>query len=114
MMAVLTSFSIGFVLFVFFLVFRDNAAYLFTKSVDVAEAVAGLSPFLAITLLLNSVQPVLSGVANGSGQQGIVAYVNLGSYYLVGIPLGVLLGYVLKLQVQVSFFPSLFLFVSVQ
>lgn len=100
LMAVLTSFSIGFVLFVFFLVFRDNAAYLFTNSVDVAKAVSSLSPLLALTLLLNSVQPVLSGVANGAGMQGIVAYVNLGSYYLVGIPLGVLLGYVLKLQVQ--------------
>ncbi|KAL1553901.1 protein DETOXIFICATION 21-like isoform X2 [Salvia divinorum] len=46
------------------------------------------------------VQPVLSGVANGAGQQGIVAYVNLASYYLIGLPLGVILGYVLKLQVE--------------
>ncbi|KAH6819309.1 MATE efflux family protein [Perilla frutescens var. frutescens] len=105
-MTVLTSFSIGLVLFVFFLLFKENAAYMFTKSEEVAEAVARLSPLLAFTLLLNSVQPVLSGkpassgVANGAGQQGIVAYVNLGSYYLVGIPLGVLLGYVFKLQVQ--------------
>lgn len=99
-MTVLTSFSIGLVLFVFFLLFRENAAYLFTKSEAVAEAVARLSPLLAFSLLLNSVQPVLSGVANGAGQQGIVAYVNLGSYYLIGIPLGVILGYVFKLQVQ--------------
>ncbi|GFQ05973.1 protein transparent testa 12 [Phtheirospermum japonicum] len=77
-------------------------AYFFTKSEDVAEAVASLSPLLAFTILLNGVQPVLSGVANGAGRQGIVAYVNLGSYYLIGIPLGVILGYVIKLQVQVS------------
>lgn len=43
------------------------------------------------------------GVANGAGQQGIVAYVNLGSYYLIGLPLGILLGYVFNLQVEVSF-----------
>ena len=41
-------------------------------------------------------------VANGTGQQGIVAYVNLASYYLIGLPLGVILGYVFKLQVEVS------------
>ena len=41
-------------------------------------------------------------MANGAGQQGIVAYVNLASYYLIGLPLGVILGYVLKLQVEVS------------
>lgn len=33
------------------------------------------------------------GVAIGSGWQGLVAYVNIGSYYLIGVPLGVLLGW---------------------
>lgn len=42
------------------------------------------------------------GVASGAGKQSRVAYVNLGSYYLIGIPLGVILGYVVKLQVEVS------------
>ncbi|XP_047938934.1 protein DETOXIFICATION 21-like [Salvia hispanica] len=100
LMAVGTSFSIGLVLFVCFLVFREKAAYAFTNSEEVAGVVARLSPLLAFTLLLNSVQPVLSGVANGTGQQGIVAYVNLASYYLIGLPLGVILGYVFKLQVE--------------
>ncbi|KAL8460122.1 hypothetical protein ACS0TY_031872 [Phlomoides rotata] len=99
-MIVLTSFAIAFALFVFFLVFRDRAAYMFTKNQSVAEAVARLSPLLAFSLLLNGIQPVLTGVANGTGRQGVVAYVNLGSYYLIGIPLGVVLGYVFKLQVQ--------------
>ena len=61
LMAVGTSFSIGLVLFVCFLVFRENAAYAFTNSEEVAGAVARLSPLLAFSLLLNSVQPVLSG-----------------------------------------------------
>ena len=43
------------------------------------------------------------GFANGTGQQGIVAYVNLASYYLIGLPLGILLGYVFNLEVEVSF-----------
>lgn len=124
LVAVLTSLSIGLVLLVLFLIFRENAAYLFTNSEEVAKAFARLSPLLAFALLLNSVHPVLTGdpassvqrttkkpmiisfyagVATGAGQQGMVAYVNLGSYYLVGIPLGVLLGYVFKLQVWVSF-----------
>lgn len=42
-----------------------------------------------------------AGVANGSGQQGTVAYVNLGCYYLIGIPLGVVLGFIIKLKVEV-------------
>ncbi|KAJ0975417.1 hypothetical protein J5N97_017382 [Dioscorea zingiberensis] len=88
------SFFIGFVLFVAFLFFRGSLAYIFTDSPKVASAVADLSPLLAVSILLNSVQPVLSGVAVGAGWQSVVAYVNITCYYLIGIPLGVLLGYV--------------------
>lgn len=56
-----TSFTIGFVLFLFFLALRGNLAYLFTTSEEVVKAVADLSPLLALSILLNSVQPVLSG-----------------------------------------------------
>ena len=34
------------------------------------------------------------GVARGSGWQHLGAYVNLGAFYLVGIPVGALLGFV--------------------
>jgi MATE family multidrug resistance protein len=59
---VITSFLIGFVLFVLFLFFRGSLAYIFTESRAVADAVADLSPLLAFSILLNSVQPVLSGM----------------------------------------------------
>ncbi|VAI04102.1 unnamed protein product [Triticum turgidum subsp. durum] len=97
---VITSFFIGFVLFVFFLFFRGNIAYMFTESRAVAGAVADLSPLLAFSILLNSVQPVLSGVAVGAGWQSAVAYVNITSYYMIGIPLGVVLGYIVGFQVK--------------
>ncbi|WJZ92403.1 hypothetical protein VitviT2T_011399 [Vitis vinifera] len=99
-MTVITSFAIGFIFFIFFLFFRGRLAYIFTDSHDIAEAVADLSPLLACSLLLNSVQPVLSGVAVGAGLQSIVACVNVASYYLVGIPIGVVLGYTMNLQVK--------------
>ncbi|CAN1261992.1 Protein DETOXIFICATION 21 [Linum perenne] len=79
---------------------RGKVAYLFTESSEVVDAVADLSPFLAFSILLNSIQPVLSGVAIGSGWQSIVAYVNIACYYLVGIPVGVVLGYVFDMQVK--------------
>ena len=37
----------------------------------------------------------------GAGRQGVVAYVNIGCYYLIGIPVGAILGYVAKLEVKV-------------
>ncbi|XP_075638313.1 protein DETOXIFICATION 21-like isoform X2 [Castanea sativa] len=96
----LTSFAIGFVLFLFFLIFRGRVAYLFTENEEVALAFANMSPFLAVSVLLNSIQPVLSGVAIGAGLQSIVAYVNLTAYYLVGIPVGAVLGFVFDMEVK--------------
>ncbi|XP_011070199.1 protein DETOXIFICATION 21-like [Sesamum indicum] len=97
---VLISFALGFLLFVFFLFFRERLAHIFTNDHNVATEVGRLSPLFAFTILLNSIQPVLSGVAVGAGWQSVVVYVNLACYYLIGIPTGVLLGYVIKLQVE--------------
>lgn len=61
MVVAATSLSIGFVLFIAFLFFRGVVSYVFTDSFAVSRAVAHLSPLLAFSILLNSVQPVLSG-----------------------------------------------------
>lgn len=37
-------------------------------------------------------------MARGSGWQHIGAYINLGAYYLVGIPVALLLGFVMHLK----------------
>ncbi|KAK8709974.1 hypothetical protein V6N13_145319 [Hibiscus sabdariffa] len=66
----------------------------------VLEAVSRLSLLLAFTVLLNSVQPILSGVAVGSGWQSYVAYINLGCYYLIGVPFGFLMGWGFNLGVM--------------
>lgn len=42
-----------------------------------------------------------SGVAVGCGWQAFVAYVNIGCYYLVGIPVGCLLGFKFDLGAKV-------------
>ncbi|XP_077226399.1 protein DETOXIFICATION 20-like [Tasmannia lanceolata] len=95
-----TSLAIGVVFFVLFLVFGKAISYVFTSSEEVAEEVSSLRVYVAFSVLLNSIQPVLSGVALGAGWQSIVAYINIGCYYVIGIPLGLLLGYLTSLQVR--------------
>ncbi|XP_017977977.1 PREDICTED: protein DETOXIFICATION 40 [Theobroma cacao] len=89
----LVSFVIAVVEAVVVLALRDVISYAFTEGETVAKAVSDLCPFLAVTLILNGVQPVLSGVAVGCGWPAFVAYVNVGCYYVVGIPLGCVLGF---------------------
>ncbi|CAN6879109.1 unnamed protein product [Brassica oleracea var. botrytis] len=79
---------------------RDYVGYIFTSDTTVAKAVSELCPFLAVTILLNGIQPVLSGVAVGCGWQTFVAYVNVGCYYVVGIPIGCVLGFTFNLQAK--------------
>ncbi|KAG2547730.1 protein DETOXIFICATION 40-like [Panicum virgatum] len=87
------SFILSVIISVIILLCRDYISYIFTEGDDVSRAVSRLTPLLAFTLILNGIQPVLSGVAVGCGWQAFVAYVNVGCYYIVGIPLGCLLGF---------------------
>ncbi|XP_062106117.1 protein DETOXIFICATION 40 [Humulus lupulus] len=91
------SFIISVIAAIAVLALRDVISYAFTDGETVAAAVSDLCPLLSLTLLLNGVQPVLSGVAVGCGWQTLVAYINVGSYYVVGVPLGSLLGFYFKL-----------------
>ncbi|VAI09713.1 unnamed protein product [Triticum turgidum subsp. durum] len=95
----LTSLVIGLFFWVLIMGLHDKLALIFTSSAVVLDAVNNLAILLAFTILLNSIQPVLSGVAVGSGWQSAVAYVNIGSYYLIGVPMGVLLGWLFNLGV---------------
>lgn len=87
------SFVISIIAAIVVLSLRDVISYVFTEGEIVANAVSDLCPLLSLTLLLNGIQPVLSGVAVGCGWQSFVAYVNVGCYYIIGVPLGALLGF---------------------
>lgn len=91
------SFIISVAAAIIVMILRHVISYGFTEGERVAEAVSDLCPLLALTLILNGIQPVLSGVAVGCGWQALVAYINVGCYYVVGIPLGSLLGFYFKL-----------------
>ncbi|KAJ8513077.1 hypothetical protein OPV22_003511 [Ensete ventricosum] len=90
---VTTSLIISLFVSVLVMLLRTPLSKLYTNSTDVIKAVINLTPLLAISIFLNGVQPILSGVAIGSGWQAIVAYVNVGAYYLVGLPIGCVLGF---------------------
>ncbi|KAL8468695.1 hypothetical protein ACS0TY_031766 [Phlomoides rotata] len=87
-----TSFIISVIFAIATLIFRHKVSYAFTGGKAVSDAVSDLAPLLAAAIVLNGIQPVLSGVAVGCGWQAFVAYVNVGCYYVVGIPLGTVAG----------------------
>lgn len=98
--AIATTTVIGFFFSLICLVFSRKVAHLFTSNDEVIESVTSLSVLLAFSVLLNGFQAVLSGVAVGAGRQAVVAYINIICYYFIGLPVGVLLGYVADLKVK--------------
>lgn len=124
--------------FVLALAFGHNIwIQLFSSSSKIKEEFASLTPFLAISILLDAVQGVLSGlyssfccdmccicilifnlkflvrkiivfnivgVTRGCGWQHLAAYVNLVTFYLIGLPISCLLGFKTNLQSKVKVF----------
>nr|QBM79449.1 MATE19 [Rehmannia glutinosa] len=97
---VISSFLMALLISIALLIFQKQYPSLFSESSEVQQVVYELTPLLAFCIVLNNVQPALSGVAIGAGWQALVAYVNIACYYLFGIPLGLILGYSLKKGVQ--------------
>ncbi|KAL9154855.1 hypothetical protein ABFS82_10G144800 [Erythranthe guttata] len=96
----ITSVTIGLLFWIICLVFGKKLGYLFTNEEEVAKYVSDLSPLLAFSVLLNGIYPVLSGVAVGAGLQTRVAIINFVCFYVIGLPIGAVLGYVFQFQVK--------------
>ncbi|KAK7309731.1 hypothetical protein RJT34_06693 [Clitoria ternatea] len=98
--AVITSSVVGLSQSLFLVIFRNQFPWLFSNSDEVNKLVVELTPMLALCIIINNVQPVLSGVAVGAGWQIAVAYVNIACYYILGVPLGLILGFKFHLGVK--------------
>ncbi|XP_073065341.1 protein DETOXIFICATION 14-like isoform X1 [Primulina eburnea] len=80
--------------------FRHVFGYAFSNEKEVVNYLQEISPFVCLLLFMDCIQAVLSvlGVARGSGWQHLGAYVNLGAYYLAGLPMAAVLGFALHLR----------------
>ncbi|KAI3501800.1 hypothetical protein L1887_29825 [Cichorium endivia] len=98
--ATLTSLLIGLLCTTILLVYRKQYPVFFTSNLEVMQLVEELTSLLGVSIIITSIQFALSGVAIGAGWQTTVAYMNIGSYFLFGIPLGLLLGFGLDMGIK--------------
>ncbi|XP_057843562.2 protein DETOXIFICATION 33 isoform X2 [Cryptomeria japonica] len=92
--------TFGTIFFTCIIIARHDIASIFTSNAIVGHMVYELSILLAFTLLINSAQPVFSGVAVGAGWQRYAAIVNIVCYYFIGVPISALLAFKCNLQVK--------------
>ncbi|KAJ7970314.1 Protein DETOXIFICATION [Quillaja saponaria] len=88
----------GILVFSLLILIRNLWGHAFSNAKEVVKYVASLMPLLASVAFLDSIQTTISGIARGCGWQKLGAFVNLGSYYLVGVPLAVVLAFVAHLK----------------
>ncbi|KAK8973562.1 hypothetical protein V6N11_030752 [Hibiscus sabdariffa] len=80
------------------LAFGHNVwATFFTRSSLIVHQFASFIPLLVISITFDSFQGILSAVTRGCGWQHLAVWVNLGTYYFIGIPIACHLGFVLQL-----------------
>ncbi|KAG8662504.1 hypothetical protein MANES_01G113500v8 [Manihot esculenta] len=72
--------------------------YAFSNDKEVVDYVTEVAPLLCLSVIVDSLLAVLCGIARGCGWQRIGAFINLGAYYFVGLPLSVVLCFVLHLR----------------
>ncbi|CAJ2637723.1 unnamed protein product [Trifolium pratense] len=70
----------------------------FSNVHEVVSYVTSLTPILAIAACLDAFQSTLQAVVRGCGWQKLGTFVNLGFFYLAGIPLSVVLAFVVHMK----------------
>lgn len=77
---------------------RRVFGYTFSNEKEVVDYVTAMAPLVCLSVIMDSLQGVLSGVARGCGWQHIGAYVNLAAFYLFGIPIAAILGFLVNMR----------------
>ncbi|XP_078177318.1 MATE efflux family protein [Carex rostrata] len=99
--ATIVSFFLASVLALLAMVFtvsvRNQWGRLFTNDIEILKLTASALPIAGICELGNFPQTTGCGVLRGSARPAVGANINLGSFYLVGMPVAVLLGFTAKM-----------------
>ncbi|KAI5401312.1 protein DETOXIFICATION 12 isoform X2 [Lathyrus oleraceus] len=72
---------------------RHVYGYVFSNDKEVIDYATVMAPLVSISVILDSIQGVLTGIARGCGWQHLGVYVNLGAFYLCGIPVAAALAF---------------------
>ncbi|KAL4320592.1 hypothetical protein AHAS_Ahas14G0025900 [Arachis hypogaea] len=90
---------------------RNVWGHVYSNDVQVVRHVGLMLPILAASNFLDGLQGVLSGIVRGCKKQKMGAFINLGSYYVVGVPSAIVLAFVLHLETKGLWFGIICAFV---
>ncbi|KAK8479677.1 hypothetical protein V6N12_033000 [Hibiscus sabdariffa] len=89
--------SIGLLAMLFTTLMRHQWGKLFTNDAEILELTAVALPIVGLCELGNCPQTTGCGVLRGTARPATGANINLGSFYLVGMPVAILMGFAIKM-----------------
>ncbi|KAG2582326.1 protein DETOXIFICATION 16-like [Panicum virgatum] len=90
--------SSGFVMTLAMALLRNVWGHMYSSDREVVAYFAKMLPVVGISFFMDSIHGTLSGVLTGCGKQKFGAAINLGAFYLVGIPMASVLAFVLHMN----------------
>lgn len=89
--ALILSLAMGGLNSALFLIFRRQWGWLFSSDIEVIKLVEYILPLLAFFQVADGICGIAGGVLRGTGRQASGAGINMVSYYVIGIPVGLVL-----------------------
>ncbi|KAL3505005.1 hypothetical protein ACH5RR_034846 [Cinchona calisaya] len=89
--------ALGLAAMTFTTLIRHEWGRFFTRDAEILELTSVALPIVGLCELGNCPQTTGCGVLRGSARPTIGANINLGSFYLIGMPVAILMGFVLKM-----------------
>ncbi|KAH9741622.1 protein DETOXIFICATION 2 [Citrus sinensis] len=77
---------------------RFIVGYAYSNDKQVVDFIAAMTPLICLSIILDTLHAVFQGVSRGCGWQHIGACINFVAFYLVGLPVGGVLGFVVHLR----------------
>ncbi|KAK9698628.1 hypothetical protein RND81_08G119000 [Saponaria officinalis] len=87
------SFILGFTALFFTIMVRKKWATFFTQDLEIITLTSKILPIIGLCELGNCPQTIGCGVLRGEARPKLGAFINLGSFYLVGMPIALWLGF---------------------
>jgi len=92
--AILINLLITWTIGIIFFILRKYYAYIYTSDAVVLQLYNDIAPLAAIIMITDGLQGVSSGVLRGAGRPTLGVVVNLISYWIIGLPVGWVLAFI--------------------
>ncbi|XP_030684073.1 multidrug and toxin extrusion protein 2 isoform X3 [Nomascus leucogenys] len=97
---VLSIVGISLVLGTLISILKNQLGHIFTNDEDVIALVSQVLPVYSVFHVFEAICCVYGGVLRGTGKQAFGAAVNAITYYVIGLPLGILLTFVVRMRIM--------------